>query len=126
VRDEAQRQRILQAVARDISIKAEDCRRFGMGRNVQVRVTTVRLISLQGPSTENGWEVFYKWNCSSDFQPQEMRIPQLSSPASVQLPPGNYTIRAQKALPKAQILKTQPADIVVGLQPSLDVELPVQ
>lgn len=126
IRDDAQRQVILQAVARDIAIKAEDCRRFGMGRNVAVRVTTVRTISLRGPSAENGWEVFYKWNCSSGFQPQEMRIPQLSSPALVQLPPGNYTIRAQKALSKTQTLKTEPADITVGLQPTVDVELPIE
>ncbi len=126
INDEAQRQVILLAVARDIAIKAKDCLKFGMGRNVSVRVTTMRLISLQGPAAENGWEVFYKWNCSSAFQPQEMRIPQLSSPALVQLPPGNYTIRAQKTLAKNKVQKTEPAEVTVGLEPAVEVELPIQ
>jgi hypothetical protein len=125
-KDDARRETLLRAVSKDIAIKAEDCHRFGMGRNVSVRVTTMRMISLQGPTAENGWEVYYKWNCSSDFQPKEMRIPQLSSPASVQLPPGNYSIRAQKTLSKAQVSKTEPAEIIVGLQPSVEVQLPIQ
>jgi hypothetical protein len=130
VKDEAQRQIILRAVGRDIAIKAEDCQKFGMGRNVSVRVTTMRLISLEGPTAENGWEVFYKWNCSSDFQPEEMRAAQLTSPAILQLPPGSYSIRAQKREQKknsaTQFLKTEPAVIVVGSQPTIDVQLPTQ
>lgn len=130
VKDDEQRQIILRAINKDIAIKAEDCRKFGMGRNVSVRVTTMRLISLQGPTAENGWEVFYKWNCSSDFQTEEMRAPQLTSPAVLELPPGNYTIRAQKREQKknsaTQLRKTEPAAIVVGLQPTVDVQLPTQ
>jgi len=124
--DDARRQLILRAVSEDIAIKAEDCRRFGMGRSVTLRVTTVKTISLKGPTTENGWEVFYRWICSSDFQPQEIRVPQLSSPAVIQLPPGNYTIRAQKMTSKKQIANAGPVEVFVGLQPAVEVQLPIQ
>ncbi len=121
IKDKERKQMILQAVSDDIAIKARDCRKFGMGRMISVRVFT-----LGGANAEDGWEVFYKWNCSSDFQPGEMRASRLTSPAVVQLPPGTYTIRAQKKISDTQILSAGPSRTVVGLEPSIDIQLSIQ
>lgn len=121
IKDKARKQMILDAVAEDIAIKAADCHHFGMGRTISVHVSTLR-----GTNAEHGWEVYYKWNCASDFQPAEMRAPQLTSPATVQLPPGNYLIRAQKKISDTQILNSGPAKTVIGMQASIDIQLPIQ
>lgn len=115
------RKELLGEVRQDIHIKAQDCHKFGMGRMVTVHVST-----LKGPVADNGWEVYYKWQCASDFHPAEIRAPTLTSPATLKLAPGNYAIRAQKHLPNAQVLNTETVTVVVGLQPGSDIELPVQ
>lgn len=121
VKDPEQRKELLDAVREDIHIKAEDCKKFGMGRMV-----TVRVMTLKGPVADNGWEVFYKWQCASAFQPAEMRAPQLTSPATLKLPPGNYAVRAQKKVSDTQLLNTSTVTVVVGLQSGSDIQLPIQ
>ena len=83
--NEEQRRLVLTAVQKDIEIKAADCHKFGMGRKVPVTIKTVR-----GDKMEHGWQVFYKWSCASLLQPEEVRVPNLTSPANVELPPGVY------------------------------------
>ena len=121
LKDADQRKELLAEVREDIRIKADDCRKFGMGRMVTVRVTT-----LKGPVVDSGWEVFYKWQCASDFHPAEIRASQLTSPATLKLPPGNYAIRAQKRGSDQQLLNTATVTVVVGLETGADVQLPVQ
>ena|SRR5438105_6032063 len=111
---------LVDQVRKDIEIKAKDCHKFGMGRMVQVRVTTVR-----GPQMDDGWEVYYKWDCSSAFQPKELRAPKLTNPAIIQLPPGNYLIRAQKQN-AGQVMNTEPTRVAVGLEKSAEVQIPIQ
>ena len=121
VKDPDERKALLDSVREDIHIKAQDCRKFGMGRMV-----TVRVMTLKGPVADNGWEVFYRWQCASAFQPAEIRVPQLTSPATLKLPPGNYTVRAQKKVSDTQLLNTSTVSVVIGLQSGSDIQLPVQ
>jgi hypothetical protein len=114
-----QKQELLEYVRRDVAIKAADCKKFGMGRMVSVRVTTVR-----GPQMDDGWEVYYKWDCSSAFQPKEIRAAKLTNPAVLQVPPGNYLVRAQKQL-GGQMLKTEQTRVAVGMEKSGEVQLPI-
>ncbi len=121
IKDKAQRAEMLKPIEEDIRIKAEDCRKFGMSRRVSVRVST-----LQGSAADNGWEVFYKWAGSSGFETAEVRIPQLTSPATVELPPGAYIFRAQKMVASTE-KATQPVRIVVGgAGKVVDCQLPIQ
>ena len=114
-----EKKELLEYVRKDIEMKAADCRKFGMGRTIQVRVMTVR-----GPQMDDGWEVYYKWDCSSAFQPKEMRAPKLTNPAVLQVPPGNYLLRAQKQQ-GGQVLKTEPTRVAVGMEKSAEVQLPI-
>lgn len=115
------RKALVDEVRKDIEIKAKDCHQWGMGRTIAVRVTTMR-----GAQKDDGWEVYYKWNCASAFQPAEMRAAKLTSPAVIQVPPGNYTFRAQKRMQDNQVVNTQPTVVAVGLNKSVDVQIPIQ
>ena len=121
INDQASRQKILAAVRKDIALKAADCHRFGMGRNVQVKVSTLRRAR-----SENGWTVYYRWICSSAFQPDELRAAQLTSPALLELPPGEYAFRAERKAPGARVENSAAAKIVVGGAPSTEIELPIE
>jgi hypothetical protein len=114
-----EKQALINQVRQDIEIKAQDCKKFGMGRTVQVHVTT-----LKGSLQDSGWEVYYKWNCASGFQPAEMRAQQLTSPATIQIPPGNYSIRAQKRLPSG-VVNTQATTVVVGLEKTAEIQIAI-
>ena len=118
--DQQQRRIILKTVVADIEIKAEDCHKFGMGRLVPLTVTTLR-----GATAENGWQVFYRWICSSPFQSDELRVPNLTSPASVQLPPGVYSIRAEKRFPDARVETIAPVRVVIGSAPAVPLQLTI-
>ncbi len=118
--DEAQRQAVLESVRKDIAAKSEDCLRFGMGRLVPVSIKTVR-----GNEIENGWQVFYRWACAGPLQPDEVRVPNLTSPARVELPPGVYSFRAQKKNSAGQLETVDPVTITVGSSPSVPLELPI-
>jgi hypothetical protein len=119
--DVEQQREILSAVQKDIEIKAEDCRKFGMGRKVPVRITTLR-----GAAMEHGWQVFYKWSCASALQPEEVRVPNLTSPANVELPPGVYSVRAEKRISPVQVQTVAPVTVVVGSAASVPLELAIQ
>ena len=121
LRDEEQRRIILKDVQKDIQVKASDCRNFGMGRKVPVSVTTVR-----GAKTENGWQVFYKWACSTLLQPDEVRVPNLTSPANIELPPGVYSVRAEKRISSIQVQKVAPVTIVVGSAAAIPLQLAIE
>jgi hypothetical protein len=119
-KDPAIRRAVLQSVSNDIAVKAADCKQFGMGRNVPVQVVTLR-----GKDADNGWEVYYRWLCASALHVQERRIPKLSSPATIELPPGEYAFRAQKRTTTGELAKTDPINITVGLQQQVECQLPV-
>ncbi len=120
LQDEVQRRAVMDSVRKDIAAKAEDCRRFGMGRRVPVSVKTVR-----GTQIENGWQVFYRWSCAGPLQPQEIRVPNLTSPANVELPPGVYSFRAEKRNAAGQVETVPAVTITVGSSPSVPLELPI-
>ncbi len=121
VQDEEQRRQVLSAVAKDVQIKADDCHKFGMGRKVPVTIKTVR-----GDKTEHGWQVFYKWSCASLLQPEEVRVPNLTSPANVELPPGVYSIRAEKRAASNQVQSIAPVTVVIGSVASVPLELAIE
>jgi hypothetical protein len=120
IQDPDQRRLVLAAVQKDIEIKADDCHKFGMGRKVPVTIRTLR-----GTSVEHGWQVFYKWSCASLLQPEEVRVPNLTSPANVDLPPGVYSVRAEKRTSSIQVQTIAPVTVVVGSVASVSLELPV-
>lgn len=119
IKDQVQRQRVLHGVVDDIAVKIQDCRHFGMGRLIPVYVTTRR-----GPVSENGWEVYYRWDCSCSggLEPDELRAPQLTSPSTIHLPPGTYLFRAQRNA-TALAATASTARVIVGMQPVTQVEL---
>jgi hypothetical protein len=118
---EEQRRAVLDSVRKDIAAKAEDCRRFGMGRRVPVTIKTVR-----GNQAENGWQVFYKWSCAGPLQPEEVRVPNLTSPANVDLPPGVYSFRAEKKNAAGHVETVPAVTVTVGSSPTVPLELPVE
>ena len=120
-RDSSIRRSVLQSVSNDIAVKAADCKQFGMGRSVPVQVVTLR-----GSNPDNGWEVYYRWLCASALHVEERRIPKLTSPATVELPPGEYVFRAQKRSANGELSKTDPVTITVGLRQQIECQLPVQ
>jgi hypothetical protein len=121
LQDPDQRRQVLSAVEKDIEIKAADCHQFGMGRKVPVTIRTLRETAV-----ENGWQVFYKWSCASLLQPEEVRVPNLTSPANVELPPGEYLFRAEKKNSSGQVQSIAPVKIVVGSSASVPLELAIQ
>jgi hypothetical protein len=121
LQDPDQRREVLSAIEKDIEIKAADCRGFGMGRRVPVTIRTLR-----GTTAENGWQVFYKWSCASLLQPEEVRVPNLTSPANVELPPGEYFFRAEKKNSSGQVQSIAPVKIVVGTAAAVPLELAIE
>jgi hypothetical protein len=120
LQDEQLKQATLNAIRKDIEIKAADCFKFGMSRKVPVVITTVR-----GDKVESGWQVFYKWSCASLLQPQELRVPRLTSPANIELPPGVYSFRAEKRNANGQVETVAPTEIVVGSAQWIPLELAI-
>jgi hypothetical protein len=119
-KDPAIRRAVLQSVSNDIAVKAADCKQFGMGRNVPVQVVT-----LHGKDADHGWEVYYRWLCASALRVEERRAPKLTSPATVELPPGEYAFRAQKRAANGELTKTDPITMTVGLRQQVECQLPV-
>ena len=121
IQDQDRRRLVLSAVTKDIQIKAMDCRKFGMGRMVAVRISTMR-----GDKAENGWQAFYKWSCPPPLDPEELRVPNLTSPASVELAPGVYFVRAEKSISHLPVQSIAPVTVVVGSVESLPLQLAIQ
>jgi hypothetical protein len=119
--DAKARDAVTAVIAKDIEIKTEDCRKFGMGRMVPVHVRTV----LDG-APSNGWQVFYKWVGSSLLKAQELPFPTLTSPAKGELPPGIYVIRVEKQGIPTLAQAARPVTIVVGSEAVKEVEIAVR
>ena len=110
----------LQYVAQDLKLKHTDCKQFGMGRLVKVQVRTVN-----GGGEAGGWQVFYRWLPSravGEVRPQP--FPSLSSPTSVELPPGAYTIQARRTVNGKEAASAE-LPVPVGGTKSVVFEVPV-
>lgn len=119
--DRKKRSSILKAIAKDIRIKAKDCKKFGMGRLVPVQVST-----LKGGRAENGWEILYKWSPVSSIPTSELSIPGLSSPAVVNLPPGGtYLIRARRPGADGKPIMSETRTITISAEPVIECQIPV-
>ena len=94
--------RFIEAVWQDLEIKDWDCHRAGMGRLIRVSVRTV-----QHGEVVNGWEVFYRFETTSVLNTEELRFPNLTSPAEAELPPGVYLLYARNFL-RGKEIKTRP------------------
>ncbi len=119
--DPALREQIWDSVREDITVKADDCAMFGMGRMVPVRILT-----MHAGSQIDGWAAFYKWSSVSGLPVEEMRAPGLTShQASISLPPGVYTFRAELKLADTNVKKTDSVTVQVGGRNTVDVQLQV-
>jgi hypothetical protein len=60
-------------------------------------VRTVNIQTLRDGVPEPGWQVFYKFRIMEAFPDVDAQpFPNLSSPSTWKLPPGNYLIYARK------------------------------
>lgn len=110
----------LQSVFEDLKLKHADCKRFGMGRLVKLEVRTVK----EGRQ-QSGWEVFYRWLPSrpvGTVRPQPFLS--LSSPTSVEIPPGAYSVQARKTVDGKQITSPE-LPVPVGGKKTVTLDLPV-
>ena len=80
----------LQGVVDDLNLKFRDCYLHGMGRLVSMSVATNK-----DTAPDAGWTVYFKWVTVSNIQTTESAFP-TSTPATDDLPPGTYHLRAQK------------------------------
>jgi hypothetical protein len=111
------------AVARDVSIKAQQCRAFGGPVPVEVRVVT-----RDGAQREvNGYEVWYVRKAYENRSGQSRRFERNSSPAErVFVEAGYYVLWAEHIATRAQGLRAVRLDVEVGPnQRSLVVDLTV-
>jgi hypothetical protein len=120
-KDDKVRKAILDQVLQDVTIKAQDCERFGMGRLVQVNVSTVR-----AGMPENGWVVFWKWMPVGPLQTVETSLPGLTSPATKAFPPGTYAFRAEKRISSTEIRTTETRTVIVGGTATVDCPLLIE
>jgi hypothetical protein len=83
----------IDAFASDLALIVEDCKKFGMGREIPLE------IHIQNNGVvENGWSVFYKWlPGSSKFEVHEVPFPNPTPDARQTLWPGLYLVRAEKS-----------------------------
>jgi hypothetical protein len=86
----------------------------------------VRVRTVLNGTPSNGWQVFYKWVGSSLLKTQELSFANLTSPATGELPPGMYEIRAEKQGAPTLAQAARPVTIVVGLEATKEVEIAVQ
>lgn len=115
-----QQAQTLKTVFEDIKLKHSDCKQFGMGRLVKVEVRTVK-----DGRQEGGWEVFYRWLPS---RPLGAVLPQpflsLSSPTSVEIPPGEYSVQAKKTVGGKEIT-TPELPVPVAGKKTVTLDIPV-
>jgi hypothetical protein len=110
----------LQYVLEDLKLKHADCKQFGMGRLVKLEVRTMK-----GSGEASGWQVFYRWLPSravGEVRPQP--FPSLSSPTSVELPPGAYAVQARKTVDGKEVASRE-LPVPVGGQKIVTFEVPV-
>jgi hypothetical protein len=114
-------EQITRAVAQDLYIKDQDCEKHGHGRLVPVEIHTVKAGSDSG-----GWQVFYQWvPPAQGFTPTQMSFPSLSSPTSIELPPGLYLMHAEKPGNQGASLKSETVNVPVGGDQSILWKIPV-
>ena len=116
----AQQAQTLQDVLEDIRLKHADCKQFGMGRLVKLEVRTVK----DGRDV-GGWQVFYRWlpaRAVGAVRPQPFLS--LSSPTSVELPPGAYSVQAKKGGEGKEVASAE-LPVPVGGKKTVTLEIPV-
>ncbi|OHE79754.1 MAG: hypothetical protein A2107_14700 [Verrucomicrobia bacterium GWF2_62_7] len=116
----AQRTEVLRAVLDDLRLKHADCRQSGMGRLVRLEVRTIR-----GSTEVRGWQVFYRWlpgRTVGEVRPQPFLS--LSSPTSVEIPPGAYSVYALKAVDGKEVLSKE-LPVPVGGNQKVTIEVVV-
>jgi len=117
----AQQAETLQAVLEDIKLKHADCKQFGMGRLVKLEVRTVK----DGREV-GGWQVFYRWLPArnvGEVRPQPFLA--LSSPTSVEIPPGAYAVQARKSAEGKEAASVElPVPVAGKKTVTLDIPVP--
>ncbi len=85
---------VFDALRRDLELAVEDCRTSPLGMGT---VRTVHINTIRDGRSESGWQVFFKFRILESFPDVSGQpFPNLSSPATWKLPPGNYLIYARK------------------------------
>ena len=117
----AQQAEALQSVLEDIKLKHSDCKQFGMGRLVKLEVRTVK----DGREV-SGWQVFYRWLPArnvGEVRPQSFLA--LSSPTSVEIPPGAYSVQARKSADGKETSSAElPVPVAGRKTVTLDIPVP--
>jgi hypothetical protein len=111
----------LTAVVDDLNLKFRDCYLHGMGRLVSMSVATDK-----DTTPDPGWTVYFKWVTVSDIQTTESTFPTMSTPATDNLPPGIYQLRAQKDdLRSGTVLKSETKTVSLdGANNSCELQVP--
>jgi hypothetical protein len=119
--DTEQKSRIRDAVEANIQMKDQDCERFGMGRLVPVSVVTVK-----GGRQDQGWEILYTWIPVGKITTAERSSPSLSSPAILNLAPGDtFEIRARKTGTPGIIITSEKRTVTITPEQVVQCEIEV-
>jgi hypothetical protein len=112
---------VLEGVVDDLNLKFRDCYLHGMGRMVPMSVATNK-----DTAPDAGWTVYFKWLTVSDIQTTESAFPTTSTPATDDLPPGIYQLRAQKKDPTSgAILQSETKAVALdGVNSSCELQVP--
>jgi hypothetical protein len=111
----------LNGVVDDLNLKFRDCYLHGMGRLVSMSVATNK-----DTVPDAGWTVYFKWVTVSNIQTTESAFPTTSTPATDDLPPGIYQLRAQKKDPTSgAMLESETKTVSLdGANSSCELQVP--
>jgi hypothetical protein len=111
----------LEGVVDDLNLKFRDCYLHGMGRLVSMSVKTNK-----DTVPDSGWTVYFKWVTVSNIQTTESAFPATSTPATDDLPPGIYQLRAQKKDPTSgAMLESETKTVSLdGANSSCELQVP--
>jgi hypothetical protein len=111
----------LGGVVDDLNLKFRDCYLHGMGRLVSMSVATNK-----DTTPDAGWTVYFKWLTVSNIHTIESVFPTTSTPATDDLPPGIYQLRAQKEDPTSgAMLKSETKTVSLdGANSSCELQVP--
>jgi hypothetical protein len=112
-------EKVLASIADDLRIKAADCRAWGAGRLITVIANTLR-----NGQPDPGWTVMYKWVSVSGLTSIDLSFPQISTPTSKALPPGVYSVYAEKQVGD-MLKKTAPITVSAFQEQKVKCEIPV-
>ncbi len=110
---------VLASIAKDLEIKAKDCKDWGAGRLVTVIASTIK-----NGQPDPGWTVMYKWVSVSGLNAMDLAFPQMSTPTSKGLPPGVYSLYATKQIGN-NVTKTPPITVSAFQNQKVKCEIPV-